>query len=71
MTPQDVRDKVNYIKATYCGPGGGWDEEAAHGYEDELHQEVLAAIGLGSPNPMLLAQEALKTQDFKFDRWYA
>lgn len=47
------------------------DAEAAHIVEDELHQRVLQDIAKGAPNAKQLAEEALKTLEIDFCRWYA
>lgn len=65
MDVEQVRDRVRRIDAAR------WDDEAAHGEEDTLHEDVLQAIADGADNPAELAQEALKTQDIDFARWCA
>jgi hypothetical protein len=50
------------------------DHEAAHTYEDQLMAEVLQAIAKGAPDPVGLANEALKVKRAsfpKFARWCA
>ncbi len=49
------------------------DNEVAHIEEDQLHQDVLAAIrdGRCEDHVTALAAAALKTQDIKFIRWHA
>ena len=48
------------------------DDEAAHGFEDEIHQGVLANIALGvCADPRACAAEAIKTTTIKFHRWCA
>lgn len=49
------------------------DDEVAHSLEDDLHQDVLASIGLRSADPesKALALAALATLDIQFSRWCA
>lgn len=47
------------------------DDEAAHGSEDTLWENVLEAIAEGNPDGQALAIEALKTRAIDFARWYA
>lgn len=65
MTPQDIRDRIAAINNIRH------DDEAAHGEEDDLHQDVLQAIADGAADPDALAREALRTKDLDFARWYA
>ncbi len=49
-----------------------YDDEGAHSREDDLHQEVLAAIRDGEcDDPAACAGEALKTLAIEFHRWCA
>ncbi len=66
MTVVDIMDRVNFIKE--CAS----DDEAAHVYEDTLHQDVLRAIAKGEcDNPASCAMAALMTLKINFDRWCA
>lgn len=48
------------------------DDEKAHGMEDDLHQDVLRAIGNGTAeDPAGMARAALRTTEFAFARWCA
>lgn len=48
------------------------DDESAHSLEDELFIAVLEAIAYGqTPDPALLAREALKSRKIDFNRWMA
>lgn len=59
----DVTAWVEYIKKIT------WDDEAAHGSEDDLHQAVLGAIAEGTAaDPKEMALEALKTGGIEFAR---
>jgi len=66
MTPEDVRRRVAEIKKPKVN-----DDETNHVLEDRLWADVLEAIWAGSPWPEALAEEALKTREIKFDRWYS
>ena len=65
MTVTEVEARVAKIAAEVDDP------EVAHGYEDGLRRDVLAAIanGEGDP-PAALAKAALKTAELHFPRWY-
>lgn len=65
MTADDVRARVAAIEA------GKHDDERAHGNEDALWADVLAAIAQGADNSQALAVEALKTTGIHFARWCA
>jgi len=47
------------------------DYEAAHGRQDDLFIEVLEVIANGHPTPAILATEALKALEIKFERYCA
>lgn len=64
MKPQDVIQEVERIRAM------GDNEPEAHIREDDLWRAVLTAIAGGARQPHRLAEEALKTQDIDFCRWY-
>lgn len=68
MTPQDVRKRVEQIRKL-AGPGA--DYEALHGMEDNLHQDVLAAIAEGVLEPQAVAAAALRTKKIEFPRYAA
>ena len=65
LTLQDVKNRVQEIE------NASSDDECAHGMEDDLHRDVLAAIAEGAPNAKELADEALKTSGIRFARWCA
>jgi hypothetical protein len=65
MTVEQVKEQVKLIKAV------AGDDEAAHSYEDALHEHVLKAIAKGAENAPELAKEALKTTKIDFARWCA
>jgi hypothetical protein len=48
------------------------DNESAHFNEDSLYEDFVIYIAKeGTGELAELAKEILKTQDIKFDRWYA
>lgn len=65
MTVVDVIASVAEIEAIKM------DDEAAHGKEDSLREDVLRAIADGHPDARGLAVEALKTSEINFSRWCA
>jgi len=66
MTPETIQQAVDYIRAMQRDP------EAAHLYENALHQAVLDAIAFGRvDDPAECARVALTTADIKFTRWHA
>ncbi|MEU0018034.1 hypothetical protein ABZ173_10225 [Streptomyces rochei] len=65
LTAEDVARRLAKIQ-TLQG-----DDEAAHGEEDLLHRDVLAAIAAGAPDAQLLAAAALRTETLDFSRWCA
>lgn len=66
MTPEEIAVKVGYIRDI------AGDDEAAHGREDALHQEVLQAIAEGRcADPAACARAALETTNIEFARWCA
>jgi len=66
MTPQDIVDRVEYIKAIQGDP------EAAHVAEDKLHFDLLAAIARNDcEDPRQCASEAIQTTYIEFPRWTA
>lgn len=65
LTLDQVRERVAAVEAAKG------DCEAAHSYEDELHQQVLWEIAKGHPDAAKLADEALKTLDIRFGRYCA
>ncbi len=69
MSEIKTREDVVRRVAKIVGMAG--DDEAAHGEEDALHEDVLKAIAAGALNPAELAAEALKTLEIEFSRWYA
>jgi hypothetical protein len=66
MTPDWIRGRVRDIEAM------AWDDESAHGEEDELWAAVLLAIANGeTDDPAECAKAALETQGIRFARWCA
>lgn len=65
LTAEDIARRLAEIHALQG------DDEAAHGREDELHRDVLAAIAAGAPDAPLLAAAALRTETLGFARWCA
>jgi len=68
MHVSDVRDRLARIEHE------SGDPESAHGAQDDLFREVLAAIASGDidlPTCRAIANEALKVDEIKFSRWYA
>lgn len=66
MTVDDVRKELDRIRSMARDP------EAAHGSEDNLHQEVLDAIAEGNcDDPAALAAAALQSTLISFPRWCA
>jgi hypothetical protein len=68
MTPKEVRDRVDAIRA--CAA----DDEAAHGMEDQLWRDVLFAIAAEEIDPAVAIQcaaIALTTDTIDFARWCA
>jgi len=47
------------------------DDEAAHSFEDDLHEKALQEIADGIENPSEIAKEVLKTKKIRFARWCA
>jgi len=68
ITLEQVRQRVHDIALQRTDP------EVAHIMEDELHQEILAAIATGvfiGEYAAELAREAIKTKEIDFPRWHA
>lgn len=65
LTAEDIARRLAEIHALQG------DDEAAHGEEDRLHRDVLAAIAAGAPDASLLAAAALRTETLGFSRWCA
>ena len=65
LTAEDIARRLAAIHALHG------DDEAAHGEEDRLHRDVLAAIAAGAPDASLLAAAALRTETLGFSRWCA
>jgi hypothetical protein len=63
VTVDDIKKKVANIRIM------AYDFEAAHSYEDDLHQEVLRSIADGEcEDPKGCATAALSTLDIRFMR---
>ena len=66
MTLEEIDGRVEFIRKN------AHDDEAAHSYEDDLHQDVLRAISKGEgDSPKDMAAHALATLEIKFHRWCA
>lgn len=65
LTVEDVARRLADIHATQGDP------EVAHGMEDVLRADVLAAIAAGAPDARILAAAALRSDQIDFSRWYA
>lgn len=66
MTVDEIEMRVGEIRAM------DGDPERAHSNEDDLHQQVLAAIANGEcADPAECAKAALETLEIKFARWCA
>lgn len=69
MTKDEVRARVDQLRidvATHQGT----DEADWHEAEDRLWRDVLQAIAMGAPDALGLANEALKTLDIEYSRWF-
>ena len=65
MTPEEIANRVNLIKAL-------GDPESKHIEEDQLYETVLKAIAAGNvKDPAECAKAALKTKELNFPRWYS
>jgi len=68
MTVDDVKERLKY----FTEHTGWWDDEEAHGTEDEIHLDVLKAIAGGTAeNPQEMAKLAISTDEYEFARWCA
>lgn len=65
MTTDDLERRIERLRMIAS------DDEAAHGEEDSIWEDVLRAIAGGSGNAIELAALALTTQGIEFCRWYA
>jgi hypothetical protein len=66
MTVEEVEAEVARIRAI------AGDDEAAHGAEDDLWENVLRSIASGeTTQPAEIAAAALKTKTIEFARWCA
>lgn len=59
MTIEELRKRIRHIVNIRD------DDEAAHGREDELREDVLKAIANGVENSQELAKEVLLTSDLE------
>ena len=72
MTPGDVRDEVNKIRALVGWDGQCSDPERAHSMADALHVRVLRAIADGDCiDYEAMAEAALDTEEIDCPRWCA
>lgn len=65
LTLEEIKIRIQEIKDI------SYDNEKAHGYEDQLREDILKAISEGAENAQEMAKLALSTNDIKFSRWYA
>lgn len=65
MKAEEVQRRVQEIRLL------AHDPEAAHGKEKRLWCDVLNEIATGARGARVLAEEALKTQQIPFARWFA
>lgn len=66
MTPEEVKKRVSDIRI--CSG----DSEGAHSMEDELYADIIEAIRDGKiVDAMRCCEEALRSKDLSFPRWYA
>ena len=66
MTVADVEHRLDKIERKRG------DDEVAHSWEDELHQDVLRAIADGQcSDPAAIARTALLSDEIEFSRWCA
>ena len=78
MSLEDVRTALDAIRDAASGHGqalGGSDsfpdDEKAHVLQDQLYENVLAAITEGCEAPREMAAAALEAKDIEFTRWYS
>ena len=64
-TIEDIAARIEEIRAVIN------DDERAHGMEDALRDDVLAAIAHGAPNAAHLATAVRETARLEFQRWCA
>ena len=64
ITPGDVHEQVRRVGAYSVHAGA-----TAHAMEDQLYLAVLAAIAQGAPQAAELAQAALMTRGYEFERY--
>ena len=65
MTTDEIKERVAAIGKI------AWDDEVAHGQEDQLYADVLRYLAAGLGEAAELAREALKTEEISFARWCA
>ena len=65
ITPADVAERVRRIGAH------SRDDNLAHSMEYELYRAVIAAIASGAPMARELAEAAIMSQRWGFERWMA
>lgn len=66
MNVEEIKARIREIEAAKE------DNETAHVMESDLRHDVLRAIADGTAlDPSRCAEEALKTDDVKFERWFA
>jgi hypothetical protein len=65
ITPADVAERVSRIGAR------SRDDNLAHSMEYELYRAVIASIAMGAPMARELAEAAIMSQRWGFERWMA
>jgi hypothetical protein len=65
ITPADVAERVRRIGAR------SKDDETAQVMEYELYRAVIASIAMGAPMARELAEAAIMSQRWGFERWMA
>jgi len=65
ITPADVRKQVHRIGAQ------SRDDALAQAMEYQLYRAVIASIAMGAPMARELAEAAITSQQWGFERWMA
>jgi len=71
ITPTEVRKRLKEIRAATWDGSTIYDDEKAHGLEDQLYADVLKAVAAGSTYSQQLARLALNSHLIRFKRWAA
>lgn len=66
MNVEECKKRVDFIREI------AWDDESAHGNEDQLHHDFIQHIANSEYGELSeMAKEILKTDDIDFERWCA